>query len=261
MGRDCINPRRSSAVSAIGLTCVASISIRRTRHASRLTHRACGRTTQTAQEPRKIAVVNVNSTHKHIWHVDLRLTLTPASAGVRAKVTSVGWQVTLCDPMWHVSSRSGVATLRTAIHLLLTYLRAPLLTLDLLTSGSIMPRACHARYHTRSWVRSISGLGLVSKIIGWVGFCKLDPQTCLGYITDFGIDGWSRFLFWWFFGSIARTQWVDAAIYYACQLSHICVGNMDEPWKNDWTRRDAVWEADSFIGPIKLVLDCKYVSK
>jgi len=28
----------------------------------------------------------------------------------------------LCDPMWHVSSRSGVATLRTAIHLLLTYL-------------------------------------------------------------------------------------------------------------------------------------------
>ena len=36
-------------------------------------------------------------------------------------VTSAGWQVTLCDPMWHVSSRSGVATLRTAIHLLLTY--------------------------------------------------------------------------------------------------------------------------------------------
>ena len=36
-------------------------------------------------------------------------------------VTSAGWQVTPCDPMWHVSSRSGVATLRTAIHLLLTY--------------------------------------------------------------------------------------------------------------------------------------------
>jgi len=36
-------------------------------------------------------------------------------------VTFAGWQVTLCDPMWHVSSRSGVATLRTAIHLLLTY--------------------------------------------------------------------------------------------------------------------------------------------
>ena len=26
--------------------------------------------------------------------------------------------------MWHVSSRSGVATLRTAMHLLLTYLRS-----------------------------------------------------------------------------------------------------------------------------------------
>ena len=37
-------------------------------------------------------------------------------------VTSAGWQVTLCDLMRHVSSRSGVATLRTAIHLLLTYL-------------------------------------------------------------------------------------------------------------------------------------------
>ena len=36
-------------------------------------------------------------------------------------ITSVGWQVTLCDPIRHVSSRSGVATLRTAIHLLLTY--------------------------------------------------------------------------------------------------------------------------------------------
>ena len=33
-------------------------------------------------------------------------------------VTSAGWQVTLCDPMWPVSSRSGVTTLRTAIRLL-----------------------------------------------------------------------------------------------------------------------------------------------
>ena len=42
--------------------------------------------------------------------------------GKGGNVTSAGWQVTLCDPIWHVSSRSGVATLRTAaIHLLLTY--------------------------------------------------------------------------------------------------------------------------------------------
>ena len=39
--------------------------------------------------------------------------------GKGGNVTCAGWQVTLCDPMWHVSSRSGVATLRTAIHLLL----------------------------------------------------------------------------------------------------------------------------------------------
>ena len=41
--------------------------------------------------------------------------------GKGGNVTSAGWQVTLCDPMWHVSSRGGVATLRTATHLLLTY--------------------------------------------------------------------------------------------------------------------------------------------
>ena len=42
--------------------------------------------------------------------------------GKGGNVTSARWQVTLCDPMWHVSSRSGVATLRTAIHFyLLTY--------------------------------------------------------------------------------------------------------------------------------------------
>ena len=42
--------------------------------------------------------------------------------GKGGNVTSAGWQATLCGPMWHVSSRSGVATLRTAIHLLLAYL-------------------------------------------------------------------------------------------------------------------------------------------
>jgi len=29
--------------------------------------------------------------------------------GKGGNVTSVGWQVTLCDPIWHVSSRSGEA--------------------------------------------------------------------------------------------------------------------------------------------------------
>ena len=42
-------------------------------------------------------------------------------------VSSAGWQVTLCDPMWRVSSRSGVATLQTTVHLL-TYLFTYLLT-------------------------------------------------------------------------------------------------------------------------------------
>ena len=32
--------------------------------------------------------------------------------GDGGNVTSAGWQVTLCDPIWHASSRSGVAGLQ-----------------------------------------------------------------------------------------------------------------------------------------------------
>ena len=50
------------------------------------------------------------------------LNRVPVSTGGKGgNVTSAGWQVTLCDTMWRVSSRSGVATLQTAIHLLLSY--------------------------------------------------------------------------------------------------------------------------------------------
>ena len=39
------------------------------------------------------------------------LNRVPASAGGKGwNVTSAGWQVTLCDPIWHLSSSSGVAT-------------------------------------------------------------------------------------------------------------------------------------------------------
>ena len=67
-------------------------------------------------------------------------------------VTSAGCQVTLCDPLWHVSSRSGVATLRTAKHLLLTYLRYN--SVNLTVSGDkqwcsvlLKDNACH-----RQWI-------------------------------------------------------------------------------------------------------------
>jgi len=61
----------------------------------------------------------------------------PASVWVEGlNVTSAGWQVTLCNPMWHVSSRSGVATLRTAIQLLLTYLLTYLLNMNTATTDN-----------------------------------------------------------------------------------------------------------------------------
>ena len=39
------------------------------------------------------------------------LNRVPASSWEGGIVTSAGWQVTPCDPMWHVSSRSGEAVL------------------------------------------------------------------------------------------------------------------------------------------------------
>ena len=50
--------------------------------------------------------------------------------GKGGKVTAAGWQVTLCDPRWHVISGSGVMI---SIPYLLTYL----LTRDLLVDGDV----------------------------------------------------------------------------------------------------------------------------
>ena len=73
----------------------------------------------------------VDATACSYTHTEVNSALRPSGVaesstsfgwGKGRNVTSAGWQVTLCDPMWNVSSRSGMATLRTAIHLLLTYL-------------------------------------------------------------------------------------------------------------------------------------------
>jgi len=45
------------------------------------------------------------------------------------KVTSAGWQVTLCDLIWHVISRSGVVILIMNCYIRFTYLLTYLLTL------------------------------------------------------------------------------------------------------------------------------------
>jgi len=44
------------------------------------------------------------------------LNRVPSSAGGKGgKVTTAGWQVTLCDPIWYVISLSGDVVLQTAI--------------------------------------------------------------------------------------------------------------------------------------------------
>ena len=67
--------------------------------------------------------------------------------GAGGKVTSAGWQVTLCDPIWHVISRSGVVISITncyiSVYFLVFYpaavtfpsLPQPKLVLDLATLG------------------------------------------------------------------------------------------------------------------------------
>ena len=60
------------------------------------------------------ASVRLDSSHNI---TSQRLQVAMCNHNTHGNVTSAGWQVTLCDPMWHVSSRSGVATLRTDTHL------------------------------------------------------------------------------------------------------------------------------------------------
>jgi len=73
-----------------------------------------------------IVVLSYNYSHSGVLGVDAIVSTSLRRSPPNGNITSVGWQVTLCDPIWHVSSRSGVATLRTAMHLLLTYLlRSP----------------------------------------------------------------------------------------------------------------------------------------
>jgi len=55
-------------------------------------------------------------TFGHFW------TSTSFGWGKGGKVTSTGWQVTLCDLIWHVISRSGVVISITNCYIRFTYL-------------------------------------------------------------------------------------------------------------------------------------------
>jgi len=84
--------------------------------------------------------------------------------GKGGNVTSAGWQVTLCDPMWHVSSRSGeghvVLPLRTAVpRLLFTYFLQMSATVSVSRGARIVLRAgvANVQYSTATGVRIPSG--------------------------------------------------------------------------------------------------------
>ena len=46
----------------------------------------------------------------HLDNVLLSRLSTSFGWGKGGNITSAGWQVILCDPIWHVSSRSGEAS-------------------------------------------------------------------------------------------------------------------------------------------------------
>ena len=51
------------------------------------------------------------SNRARIANCNRPISRVPASVGGNGgNVTSAGWQVTLCDPVWHASSRSGEAS-------------------------------------------------------------------------------------------------------------------------------------------------------
>jgi len=80
--------------------------------------------------------------------------------------------------MWHVSSRSGVATLRTAIHLLLTYL-LQLINVSYKTFVSLAT-AQLARPHSRP------DLGILVLITAsHLTFFNITMSEICGYIHDF----------------------------------------------------------------------------
>ena len=53
--------------------------------------------------------IRCQKTRRLVYGVYPRIPPKYTTGGKGGYVTSVGWQVTLCDHVWHVSSRSGVA--------------------------------------------------------------------------------------------------------------------------------------------------------
>ena len=76
--------------------------------------------------------------------------------------------------MWHVSSRSGVATLRTAIHLLRTYL-----LMGMMLSGvckQTETSSCSGDYG-RSYVYRVDRVGLCDYMINFIHRLRSLPET------------------------------------------------------------------------------------
>jgi len=67
----------------------------------------------------KTAVIGVRQVNSALHPSGVAKSSTSFGWGKGGNVTSAGWQVTLCDPKWYVSSRSGVG--RSACKLLYAY--------------------------------------------------------------------------------------------------------------------------------------------
>ena len=97
--------------------------------------------------------------------------------GKGGNVTSAGWQVTLCDPIWHVSSCSGaVLVAQTAIHLFTFLLLYPFSVLAKRLAGKSI---CQITYTVSSGILNLNSV---------VNTCTLTEMSswnkvfCVNYI-------------------------------------------------------------------------------
>ena len=106
--------------------------------------------------------------------------------GKVGNVTSAGWQVTLCDPIWHVTSRSGEAVCE-----LLYFLPLPL---PLPFCHWLVKVTCHVDCQTSCNLSQLPTVPLTLTsfidveslliVTGWIALQALLASVPIGYVTS-----------------------------------------------------------------------------
>jgi len=85
--------------------------------------------------------------------------------GKGGKVTSAGWQVTLCDLIWHVISRSGVVISITNCYIRFTLLYFTYLLVGIATCKRLSSRLLHNKFEFELCGRNFKGVNSTSRTV------------------------------------------------------------------------------------------------